>query len=291
MGALSVEASADGSSWKSVWTKSGPQQATSTAAWLLSGRVGLPYGKTRVRFKGVKGSSYTGDMSVDNVTLTVPSKCAANSYGAPGSSACTQCPTSSTSAAGSTALANCACTTKYLVITSGKCSNPNGKCAFESGACGWTESGKPRRERCPATPSLSTGAAKAQGCSHFMYLETTSGTTSDTVREGQQLHRRHVGRHRDLQRGRQGRRRLPRRKVRHQRQLRRRARRSSSTAVKGFRCTAAGEQPRQRARPRAVERARECSGGKRARRCASATNVPTRPQARPRIPTPCTGGS
>ena len=68
MGVLSVEALV-GSSWKSVWSKSGQQQSTQGAAWLSSGKVSLPSGTTRVRFKGVAGSSFTGDMSIDSVTF------------------------------------------------------------------------------------------------------------------------------------------------------------------------------------------------------------------------------
>ena len=62
MGALSVEATVDGKSWKSVWIKSGQQQSRQGEAWRASGKVGLPSGAVSVRLKGAAGSSYTGDM-------------------------------------------------------------------------------------------------------------------------------------------------------------------------------------------------------------------------------------
>ena len=58
MGTLSVEAYV-GSSWRVVWSKSGAQSGSQTQAFRKE-VLNLPSGTTQVRFKGVKGSSYTG---------------------------------------------------------------------------------------------------------------------------------------------------------------------------------------------------------------------------------------
>ena len=49
---------------------------------------------------------------------------------------------------------------------------------FESGLDGWVNSGYWTRSVGSMTPSGSTGAAKAQGGLYFMFLETSSGTSS-----------------------------------------------------------------------------------------------------------------
>ena len=68
MRTLSVQALV-GSSWRTVWSKTGQQQRTQSEAWRSSGTVRLPSGTTQVRFMGMKGTSYTGDMSVDNIVI------------------------------------------------------------------------------------------------------------------------------------------------------------------------------------------------------------------------------
>jgi hypothetical protein len=68
MGTLSVEAFTSGR-WQTVWSRSGEQQPSQTSSWMMAS-VSLLRNATQVRFKGTKGSSYTGDMSVDSVTLS-----------------------------------------------------------------------------------------------------------------------------------------------------------------------------------------------------------------------------
>jgi hypothetical protein len=54
--------------WTSKWTKRGQQQNRRTAAWKTAG-FSVSATDTRIRFKGTRGTSYTGDMAVDAVTL------------------------------------------------------------------------------------------------------------------------------------------------------------------------------------------------------------------------------
>eukprot|EP01047_Picozoa_sp_COSAG01_P017230 COSAG01_NODE_908_length_12794_cov_119.794171_2_plen_1484_part_00 len=68
MGVLSLENYA--TKWSTLWSKRGQQHSSTSAAWTHAS-VKLPPGTTRVRFKGTKGSSYTGDMSVDSVTFSL----------------------------------------------------------------------------------------------------------------------------------------------------------------------------------------------------------------------------
>lgn len=68
MGTLSVEAKPDGGSWTSVWSLSGDQgNSWQSASVDLSSYAGT---SVQLRFNGFTGSSYTGDMTVDNVALT-----------------------------------------------------------------------------------------------------------------------------------------------------------------------------------------------------------------------------
>jgi hypothetical protein len=68
MRTLSVQALM-GSSWRTVWSKTGQQQLAHDGAWRSSGTVTLPSGTTQVRFMGTRGTSHTGDMSVDNIVI------------------------------------------------------------------------------------------------------------------------------------------------------------------------------------------------------------------------------
>jgi hypothetical protein len=69
MGTLSVQALAHGS-WSTMWSISGQQQNSQSAAW-LSHTNSLSSDITQVRFSGEKGSSnYYGDMAVDNIAIT-----------------------------------------------------------------------------------------------------------------------------------------------------------------------------------------------------------------------------
>ena len=69
MGGLVLEASTDnGSSWTSVWSKSGNQgNAWAAAAVDLAAYTGSA---VQLRFVGTTGSTWQGDMAVDNISLT-----------------------------------------------------------------------------------------------------------------------------------------------------------------------------------------------------------------------------
>lgn len=72
MGTLTLEASTNnGTSWTPVWTLSGDQgNAWSSALVNLSAYAGS---NTILRFNGVTGTSYTGDMSIDRINITTTS--------------------------------------------------------------------------------------------------------------------------------------------------------------------------------------------------------------------------
>lgn len=68
MGTLSLQASTNGTTWSTIWTQSGNKGNS----W-LSASVNLDSyagGTFKLRFVGTTGSSYTGDMSVDDISLT-----------------------------------------------------------------------------------------------------------------------------------------------------------------------------------------------------------------------------
>lgn len=69
MGSLAVEASSNnGSSWTNVWSVSGNQgNAWATASVDLSAYVG---GTVQLRFNGITGTTWQGDMAVDAVSLS-----------------------------------------------------------------------------------------------------------------------------------------------------------------------------------------------------------------------------
>eukprot|EP01047_Picozoa_sp_COSAG01_P078993 COSAG01_NODE_14810_length_1407_cov_1.334098_1_plen_217_part_10 len=69
MGTLSVEALIN-NQWSSTgWSQTGQQHSTGSAPWTMA-HVNLAASATRIRFKGVKGSSFTGDMAIDTVTFS-----------------------------------------------------------------------------------------------------------------------------------------------------------------------------------------------------------------------------
>jgi len=72
MGSLRVHAKVGGK-WKNLWSKSGQQQKKQGDKYIMA-KAKLPRGTTHVRFVGVAGSSYTGDMSIDTVLLSGTSK-------------------------------------------------------------------------------------------------------------------------------------------------------------------------------------------------------------------------
>ncbi|NPA42416.1 MAG: hypothetical protein GXO27_00080 [Chlorobi bacterium] len=58
----------DGTSWQSVWYKSGPQQEFSDDPWLKA-EIYLPSTALRIRFRAVRGDGYLGDIAVDYVEI------------------------------------------------------------------------------------------------------------------------------------------------------------------------------------------------------------------------------
>lgn len=70
MGSLSVEVyTSKSQQWLSLWTQTGQQHAVQTASWSFV-VLALPDYTTAVRFKGTKGTSFTGDAAVDSITVT-----------------------------------------------------------------------------------------------------------------------------------------------------------------------------------------------------------------------------
>ena len=67
MGTLSVEAKI-GSTWTRVWSRTGQQQPLQTSPW-ASASVAFSKRAVQLRFKGTRGSSWTGDMCVDMVSI------------------------------------------------------------------------------------------------------------------------------------------------------------------------------------------------------------------------------
>lgn len=81
MGTLEVEVY-DGSVWTSIWSLSGQQQTSDTAPWLSAGIDMSAHAVANVltfRFKGTRGSSFEGDMSLDNISVIEAPTCLAPS--------------------------------------------------------------------------------------------------------------------------------------------------------------------------------------------------------------------
>jgi hypothetical protein len=210
MGVLSVETNVHGR-WSTVWSKRGQQHSSQSASWTHA-TVKLPSGTSQVRFKGTKGSSYTGDMSVDSIKLSGSSS--GSSSGGYTKVSGRYCGSSDTisSMPRTKAQAEEACgadsscvsisdpgcdgsgdyelcrSTKGEMSTVGSClflkpgagaHSSSGSCTFESSVCGWTEYGKNAWTRGYATPSSGTGASRAHGGKWFMYLETSNGRQGD----------------------------------------------------------------------------------------------------------------
>ncbi|MHA7060091.1 endonuclease [Aquimarina sp. M1] len=68
MGSLALEATLDGSSWTSIWSKSGNQGSSwQTASVNLAAYVGE---KVQLRFNGITGTTWQGDMAVDAINFS-----------------------------------------------------------------------------------------------------------------------------------------------------------------------------------------------------------------------------
>jgi hypothetical protein len=68
MGSLSLEISVGGA-WTTAFSRTGNQTSNQNSPWTAA-NVTLPVGTDRVRFKGVRGSSWAGDMAVDSVQFS-----------------------------------------------------------------------------------------------------------------------------------------------------------------------------------------------------------------------------
>ncbi len=70
MGTLNLDVLDSAGNWVNIWTLSGPQQNATTDPWV---NVAVPFTPStdtvQFRFQGVRGTSFTGDMSVDEVRL------------------------------------------------------------------------------------------------------------------------------------------------------------------------------------------------------------------------------
>jgi hypothetical protein len=84
MGTLAVETSPDGTTWTEQWSLTGQQHGRvgtnnrcSSGPW-SDATVQFPTGTTQMRFKGVKGTSFTGDMAIDTVEIVGPPGTAAS---------------------------------------------------------------------------------------------------------------------------------------------------------------------------------------------------------------------
>jgi hypothetical protein len=70
MGTLAVEQLVNGV-WVQVWSISGQQQSSGTAAWVKK-TVNLSPMVSKVRFAGIRGTSYTSDMAIDDIKIYDP---------------------------------------------------------------------------------------------------------------------------------------------------------------------------------------------------------------------------
>lgn len=88
MGTLELQASTDGSSWATVWSKSGDQGNAWVAADAdLTTYVGA---NVQLRFRGTTGSSYRGDMAIDAFALTTTTGSTGGGNTGGGSSDCVE---------------------------------------------------------------------------------------------------------------------------------------------------------------------------------------------------------
>ncbi|MEP2774274.1 MAG: T9SS type A sorting domain-containing protein [Fulvivirga sp.] len=144
MGTLVLEASTDGT-WNTVWSRSGDQgNSWASASVDLSSYLGET---VKLRFKGTTGSSYRGDMTVDNISLTT-----------------------TTGGGGGGGL------------TCGATETPGYSEGFESSFGAWAQASGDDFDwtrRSGGTPSSNTGPAAAYAGSYYMYIESSSPNYSN----------------------------------------------------------------------------------------------------------------
>lgn len=175
---------------KTGWALSGQQHKSQNDAWTKA-HLSLPTGTTAIRFVGKGGSSWQGDMAVDNVVLsskpyTGPVCKCPNGIAAANIVACPK----------SGKVVCSACHPGYAFNSKTKTCGKHpatGACNFEKSMCGYTMSRgfsfgsaqtirwirTRRSSTTTGTGGTSTGASKAQAGSWFMYLETSGGTRGD----------------------------------------------------------------------------------------------------------------
>ncbi|HHG85224.1 MAG TPA: T9SS type A sorting domain-containing protein, partial [Bacteroidetes bacterium] len=144
MGSLNLELSTDnGSTWASVWSRSGDQgNAWASASVSLASYAGSTI---TLRFNGLTGSNYTGDMSVDDIGI----------------------------AAGSTG-SGCSGGISSFPYSEG----------FESGMGLWTQGSGDDFDwtrNSGGTPSSNTGPSSAASGSFYMYTESSTPNYSNKV--------------------------------------------------------------------------------------------------------------
>ncbi|PWH84946.1 fibronectin type III domain-containing protein, partial [Brumimicrobium oceani] len=81
MGSLSVQVSSDnGATWTTEFNLSGQQQIGGNEAWISENIVLSAYsGTVKVRFKGVRGAGYAGDIALDDISVFEAPSCIAPS--------------------------------------------------------------------------------------------------------------------------------------------------------------------------------------------------------------------
>jgi surface protein len=77
MGDLTVEVSSDNMNWTTLSTISGQQQSAQSDPYNITivDLTGYTSGQTYIRFGGARGSSYTGDMAIDDIYVGTPPAC------------------------------------------------------------------------------------------------------------------------------------------------------------------------------------------------------------------------
>jgi len=174
------------------WTVSGQQHKKDTAAWTKT-YVSLPKGTTAIRFVGKDGSSWQGDMSVDEVKVSSKvysgPKCLCKNGIA--SVVPTECKKSGQ-------IATCVDCKPGYFVSNKQCKPTTLACNFDKDTCGYTSdramaggSLTMMWNRGTRTPSANTGSNKAHSGKYFMYLEVSPVRTgsetylvSPTVRKG-----------------------------------------------------------------------------------------------------------
>lgn len=176
--------------WVSTgWSLSGQQHKKASAPWTKA-QVSLPAGSTAVRFKGIRGKSYTGDMAVDTVTVSAKAitgpKCKCANGVAAANKACT--------VNGASVCAGC---NDGYVLKAAKCVLATATCNFDTDDCGYATArgfsfGSYPLQWLMASPTKckgdkghtgaqTAGAEAAQSGDRFMFLETSRGTKEDEV--------------------------------------------------------------------------------------------------------------